>query len=268
VLSALHALLLGIVEGLTEFVPVSSTGHLIVVDRWLGHQGAGAEAFEIVIQLGALAACVIYYRRLLWATLRGVVRGEREAQRLAVAIASGFVPTAAVGYLFHHRIEEHLFGPRPVGLALVVGGGVMIVVDLWRRRARASSIQDLRAVRARHGLVVGVVQCAALWPGTSRSMAAIVGGQLSGLSTRVAADFAFLVGIPTLGAACLFKLVKARHALANEVGATAVAIGLAVSFVVGWAVIAAFLRYLRKTGLVPFGLYRIAVGAFVLWALA
>src|SRR5215831_6260940 len=267
-LSLWHAALLGLVEGLTEFVPVSSTGHLMLVDHLLGHSGAGTGAFEIVIQLGALVACVLYYRRLLADMLAGLVRGEAAARRLALAIGCAFAPTAVVGFLLHRRIEAALFGrPRAVAGALITGGLVMIAVELWRRR-RGVGLEELSQVTPAHGFLIGLAQCASLWPGTSRSMASIVGGQLTGLSTRVAADFAFLIGIPTLGAACLFKLVQARGTLLAEVGVAPMAVGLLVSFVIGWSVIAAFLRYLRKTGLLPFGLYRVAVGALVLLALA
>src|SRR5215471_16061273 len=143
-LSLLHAALLGLVEGLTEFVPVSSTGHLILVDHWLEHGGAGADAFEIVIQLGALGACVIYYRRVLGQLGRGLMAGEAAAKRLALAIACAFVPTAAVGLLLHKRIEAALFGrPGAIAGALITGGIVMIAVELWRRRREAPGLDEL-----------------------------------------------------------------------------------------------------------------------------
>jgi undecaprenyl-diphosphatase len=265
-MSPLHAALLGLVEGLTEFVPVSSTGHLILVDRFLGHSGPAIDAFEVVIQLGALLACVLYYRALLLSMLRGLVRRERDATRLFLAILCAFVPTALAGLVLHKRIEAVLFGkPALVAGALMTGGLVMIAIDLWRR-GRVPLPEDLSSVTPSRGFVVGLFQCASLWPGTSRSMASIVGGKLCGLSTRVATDFAFLIGIPTLGAACLFKLVKARHVLVTEIGAVPLAVGLGVSFVISWIVIAAFLKALGKTGLVPFGIYRLAIGAVVLVA--
>ena len=266
-MSPLHAALLGLVEGLTEFVPVSSTGHLIVVDRWLGHSGEAADAFEIVIQLGALLACVIYYRKVITGMFAGMARGDANARRLFVAITCAFVPTAIVGFLLHKKIEAALFGrTAAVAGALITGGIVMIAVELWRR-GKPSRVEDLAQVTPVQGFFVGCCQCASLWPGTSRSMASIVGGLIAGLSTRVSADFAFLVGIPTLGAATIFKAVKSRHILMTDVGAVPMAIGLGVAFVVGWLVIAAFLRYLRKTGLAPFGIYRVLVGAIVLLAL-
>jgi undecaprenyl-diphosphatase len=265
-LSVLHATILGLIEGLTEFLPVSSTGHLILVDRALGNSGPAVEAFEIVIQLGALLACMLYYRVVLARALAGFARGDAGSRRLLIAIAAAFVPTALAGFLFHKRIEAALFGPIPVGIALIAGGILMIAVDLATRR-RPEPVDSVEQVSAGRGFLVGCVQCAALWPGTSRSMASMVGGKLGGLSTRAAADFAFLVGIPTLGAACLFKLVHARHVLMHEIGPASLAVGLGVSFVVGWVVIAAFLRFLKQTGLVPFGVYRVVIGAVVLFAL-
>src|SRR5262245_27423912 len=132
-MNPLHAALLGLVEGLTEFVPVSSTGHLIIVDRWLGKSGEAVEAFEIVIQLGALLACVIYYREVIIGMFAGIARGDAKARRLLAAITFAFIPTAAVGFLLHKKIEEALFGrTRPVAAALITGGIVMIVVELWR----------------------------------------------------------------------------------------------------------------------------------------
>ena len=265
-MNPLHAALLGLVEGLTEFVPVSSTGHLIVVDRWLGNSGEAADAFEIVIQLGALLACVIYYRKVLIGMFAGLARGDADARRLFIAITSAFVPTAIVGFLLHKKIEAALFGnTAAVAGALITGGIIMIAIELWRR-GKPSRVEDLAQVTPAQGFFVGCCQCASLWPGTSRSMASIAGGMIAGLSTRVAADFAFLVGIPTLGAATVFKAVKSRHILMTDIGVGPMAIGLGVAFVIGWLVIAAFLRYLRKTGLAPFGIYRVLVGAAVLFA--
>lgn len=267
-MSAAQALLLGLVEGLTEFVPVSSTGHLILAKRLLSLEGEGIDAFLVVIQLGALLAAVIYYRRVLLDLARGLLRGEAAAQRLLVALGLGALPVLALGYLFGKRIKALLFGPGPVARALIIGGVVMILMELWQRRqARAGTkhLSELAQIGPREALIVGAAQAAALLPGTSRSMASIVGGQLAGLSTPLAADFAFLLAIPTLGAATLYDLLKSWRAILHDTGAASLGIGLAVSFVVGWLVIAAFLRYLRAVGLSAFGYYRIAVGALVLF---
>ena len=164
------------------------------------------------------------------------------------------------------KIKHALFGPLPVAGALLIGGLVMIVMDRWRRRHRPG-IEELSQVTPKQALVVGLCQVASLWPGTSRSMASIVGGQLAGLSTPVAADVSFLLAIPTLGAATVYDLLKNFRPLLHETGAAPLGIGLVTSFVVGWLVIAAFLRYLRRFGLGVFGYYRIALAALVVFLL-
>ncbi len=261
---ALRAAILGIVEGLTEFLPISSTGHLILTDAALGVRGEGAKAFEIVIQLGAVLAAVVYYRRTLWDLARGLVRGDAAARRLALNLFAAFLPAAVVGLLWHRTIKERLFGVGPVIAALAVGGVIMILVSFVRRRREASATADLAAIRLPQAIAVGLLQALSLWPGVSRSAAAIVGGQLAGLRTAVAADFAFLLMIPTLGAASLFDLV--RTPLAEVGGAGPLAVGLVVSFLVGWAAVALLVRYLQTQGLSAmrlFGVYRIAIALII-----
>ena len=267
-MSPLVAALLGVVEGVTEYLPVSSTGHLILVGHVLGQSGEGADAFDIVIQLGAILAVLVYYRSLLAGHAAGLVRREAASLRLLYALVLGFVPTAITGLLLRKTIKRLLFGPGPVAVALVVGGLVMIGVELWyARRARASrataaGLVGLEHVTPLRGLFIGLGQCVSMWPGSSRSMCTIVTGQLLGLSTATAAEFSFLLGLPTLGAATVYEAYKSRHVL-GAVGASNVVIGLVVSFVIAWAVIAAFIAYLKKRGLVPFGVYRIALGVAV-----
>ncbi len=256
-MTALEAVLLGIVEGLTEFLPVSSTGHLVLVAHLLGKTGEGADAFEIVIQAGALLSVVVHYRALLARHLAGALRQNRESLRLLAAILVAFVPVAVVGLLARKLIKAHLFGPMPVIAALVVGGGVMILAG---RKPRAGESDDVEAVTLRQALVVGVGQCFSLWPGMSRSMCTILAGRAAGLSTRAAAELSFLVALPTLGAATAYEALKSRDALLHEIGAVELSLGLVTSFVVAWAVIAAFLKVLSKIGLAPFGAYRVVVG--------
>jgi undecaprenyl-diphosphatase len=261
-----QAALLGLIEGLTEYLPVSSTGHLILTGHLLGLDGEGAKSFEIVIQLGAILAVLIHYRKLLAERLVGLAQRKPEAVRLAMALAIGFIPAAAAGFLFRKAIKARLFGPLPVAAALIAGGVVMIVVELIRKQKKIHGLDGLEHVTPGRALVIGVGQCASLWPGTSRSMATIVAGQLAGLSTATAAEFSFLLALPTLGAATVYEGVKARHELLHAGGdAWALFIGTVVSFAVAWAVIAVFLRYLKSRGLAPFGVYRILVGAVVLW---
>ncbi|WP_437827721.1 undecaprenyl-diphosphate phosphatase [Sorangium sp. So ce1153] len=260
------AVLLGVLEGLTEFLPVSSTGHLILLGAWLGHESEAAKTLDIVIQLGAVLAVVVYFRERLAVTVRGILRRDPDSLRLALAIAIGFLPAALVGLLFHKAIKAYLFGPGPVAVALIAGGFLMIGVESARRRRPDQGAPRVEDVTLQRALAIGFAQCFALWPGASRSMTTIVGGQLSGLSTAAAAEFSFLLAIPTLGAATVFDLAKNGRALLDAPGgATALAVGLAVSFAVALLVIAVFLRYLKRYGLAPFGWYRIALGALVLW---
>jgi undecaprenyl-diphosphatase len=258
-----HAALLGLVEGLTEYLPISSTGHLILVSHWLGHASEGADAFDIVIQLGAILAVVVHYRRLLVLHTGGLFHREAASLRLFAAIALGFAPTAVAGLLLRKKIKALLFGPLPVAAALVVGGIVMIAVERWLQRRPAEAKDGLEHVTPMRGLLIGLGQCVSMWPGSSRSMCTIVAGQLTGLSTATAAEFSFLLGLPTLGAATLYEAAKSRHLL-GAIGAGNVALGLVVSFLVAWLVIAGFLAYLKRYGLTPFGLYRIVFGVLVL----
>jgi undecaprenyl-diphosphatase len=267
-LNWLQAAILGVVEGLTEYLPVSSTGHLILAARALGLDGEGAKSFEVVIQLGAILAVLVHYRALLGTFARELSRGGAAAVRLAAALAVAFAPAAVLGVLLHKAIKRHLFGPYPVAVALIAGGVLMIALERRRRARGVRGLDGLEHVTWRRALAIGLGQCVSMWPGSSRSMCTIVAGQLSGLSTSTAAEFSFLLALPTLGAATLYDLLKGREALRSAVGWAPRAPGLAVSFAVAWAVIAAFLRWLRTRGLEPFGWYRIALGAMVLWVMA
>lgn len=266
----LIAVLLGIVEGLTEYLPVSSTGHLVLAGHWLGlrDDDPATSSFEIVVQLGAILAVVAHYRALLTERVRGFATRDPRSRQLLVALAVAFVPTAIAGLALRKTIKAHLFGPLPVAAALVVGGVLMIVVERLRARRGARAADGLEQVTPARALAIGLGQCVSLWPGASRSMCTIVAGQLTGLSTGTAAEFSFLLALPTLGAATLYEAFKARHALATDVGIASLTVGMVVSFFVAWAVIASFLKYLRTRGLEPFGWYRVVIGVVVLWALA
>src|SRR6185437_13114439 len=264
----IHALLLGILEGLTEFLPVSSTGHLYLLGVYLGDSGDAAKALEIIMQLGAVVALVIYYRVRLWALVKGILARDPASLRLLWALFLGFVPVVVIGMPFHRRIEDVLMAPIPIAIALIVGGVVMVVVEQVRRRGTGEDPGDegLDKVTPRRAVLVGIAQCFALWPGASRSMVTIVGGQLAGLNTPTSADFSFFLSIPTLGAATLFALWKHRHEIQDAPGgALALGVSTVTSFAVAFLVIAAFLRYLKRRGLTPFGWYRIVFGAVVLF---
>jgi undecaprenyl-diphosphatase len=264
-MSLFIALVLGVVEGLTEYLPVSSTGHLILAGRALRLKEGAADSFEIVIQLGAVLAVVVHYRALLAERARGLLAREAKASRLLVALAIAFAPAAVVGLLLRKAIKQHLFSPLTVAIGLLVGGVAMIAIERVRARRGVEGAVGLEHVTPQRALFIGLGQCLSLWPGASRSMCTILAGELAGLATATAAEFSFLLALPTLGAATLYEAFKARHALATDVGATAIAAGLVVSFAVAWAVIATFLRYLQRRGLEPFGWYRIVVGIVVLW---
>lgn len=265
-MTPLEALLLGIIEGLTEFLPVSSTGHLSLALAALGHDDDAAKAMSIVIQMGAVVAVLIYYRVRLLTMVRGVFSGDEEQRRLGLALAIGFIPAAALGFLAHKPIKALLFGPKPIAYALIVGGVVMILVETFARKPvdpNPEAPSDLSVITPRRALAIGCFQCFALWPGTSRSMSTIVGGQVVGLPLRAAAEFSFLLSIPMLGAATAFDLLKNGRALLEA--PAVLTVGLVSAFAVSMLAIAAFLRYLKRFGMRPFGVYRIALGALVLY---
>ncbi len=259
------AAILGVIEGLTEFLPVSSTGHLIVANALLfgDHEPAGGKAFEIVIQLGALLAVVVHYRRLLGERVAGLFARDPRAIKLAVNLFIAFLPVAVLGLLFHKAIKAHLFGLFPVAIALVVGGVVMVAVEHLRRGRHGE--EGLDAVTWQRAALIGLGQCVSLFPGSSRAMCTILTGELTGLSTGTAAEFSFLLALPSLGAATVFEGWSSRHELVSGVGAVSLVVGLVISFFVAWAVISAFLRYLERRGLAVFGVYRVIAGLAILW---
>ncbi len=262
-LTLLTAALLGIVEGLTEFLPVSSTGHLIVAGSLLGYTGEQAKTFEIVIQAGAILAVCWEFRARLVAVLRGIFT-DAGAQRFAVNLLVAFVPAAALGLVFGKAIKLHLFAPIPVACAFVVGA----LVILWaerRQRARpetvrVATVDDMRWTDA---LKVGCAQAFALVPGTSRSGATIIGGMLFGLSRVAATEFSFFLAIPTLFAATAYSLWKDSSLLTAQ-SLPAFGVGFAASFISAFACVRWLIRYVAHHDFVPFAWYRIAFGAVVL----
>jgi undecaprenyl-diphosphatase len=258
----LIALLLGLVEGVTEFLPISSTGHLILVGRLCGLAGARAEVFEIFIQLGAVVAVVVEYRAKLVAVARGLVTSRAE-RSFATSVAVAFLPAVAIGLLTHHWISEHLFGPRTVAAALVAGAIAILAVEKWKPAPTIDRADRLGPVRA---ALIGVAQCASLWPGFSRSAATILGGLLCGLERKAATEFSFFLAIPTLGAATVYDLWKKHDALVPGDFAWLL-FATAVSFVVAWASIRWLLRFVATHDLTPFAWYRIVLGILVLIAL-
>jgi undecaprenyl-diphosphatase len=257
------ALLLGIVEGLTEFLPVSSTGHLIVAGSLLGYTGERAKVFEIAIQSGAMLAVVWEYRARFGHAIAGLA-SDPAARRFALNLAIAFVPAAALGFLFASAIQRALFAPVPVAIAFVAGA----LVILWaerRQRLRPDSVRidDVDAMTPLDALKVGIAQAFALIPGTSRSGATIIGGMLFGLSRRAATEFSFHLAVPTLVAAGAYSLWKSRDLL-SAADLPAFGVGFVAAFVSAFVCIRWFVRYVSRHDFVPFAWYRIAFGLVIL----
>jgi undecaprenyl-diphosphatase len=265
-ISEVQAAVLGTVEGLTEYLPVSSTGHLILASHAMGlgreAQAGAVGAFEIVIQLGAVLAVVGLYRRRVGQMLAGLLGRDAAGLRLAGLLAVAFVPAAVVGLLLHRPIKEHLFGPAAVAAALAVGGVLMIAMERWFAARRAPGI-GIDAMSLLQAGLIGVAQCLSLWPGTSRSMVTILAGVALGLYRVAAAEFSFLLALPTLGAATVYEGLTSRTELLASAGPGGLLIGLVTSAVVAAVAVRAFVRWLTRHGLTPFGVYRIVIAAVV-----
>ncbi len=292
-----EAVILGIVEGITEYLPISSTGHLILANHALGmthftgergplgslmEKNEALDSFDIVIQLGAILAVMGLYRRRvgqMLAGLRGAAQAlaarrplagmeenARKGFKLLALLLVAFLPAAVFGKLFHGPIEEHLFGPLPVVYALAAGGVLMIVVEyrFWLRDRGRPRIADIEQLMFRQALFIGMMQVVAMWPGTSRSMMTMIAGLIIGLDMMAAAEFSFLLALPTLGAATLYSGYKHWQALDESAGMLALAVGLVVSW--GTAVIAVkgLVKWLTHHGLIPFGIYRIVLAGVLL----
>jgi undecaprenyl-diphosphatase len=255
----LKALILGVVEGLTEFLPISSTGHLILASHLLGWTDARAQVFQIVIQTGAMLAVVWEYRARFWRVLAGLA-SDPASQRFALNVALAFLPAGVLGALFASRIKELLFRPVPVAAAFIAGGLVILAVERRRHTVRVESVDDLRAADA---LRIGLAQCLALIPGMSRAGATIIGGLLFGLSRRAATEFSFFLAVPTLVGAGVFDLYQSRDLLElGDVGPFLV--GSAAAFVSAFACVRWLLRFVATHDFTPFAWYRIGFGALVL----
>lgn len=257
----LAAILLGIVEGLTEFLPVSSTGHLIVLDRLLGHDSA---TMEIGIQAGAITAILVLYRQRLWnacATLRAP-RAAGSGLNLLVAIVVAALPAIVLGKLLHDRIEAALMTTLTVAITTFVGGALLLVLEGWLKGRGEPNTAGLEELTLRRAITIGLFQTLALIPGTSRSAATIAGGLLTGMSRPAAAEFSFLVGLPILYGACVLKLWKVRHALHGEL-LRDLAIGGAVAFVTAFLVVVPFVRFLKNHTFRPFAIYRLCAGVAI-----
>ncbi|MBD3730942.1 MAG: undecaprenyl-diphosphate phosphatase [Sphingomonadales bacterium] len=255
------AILLGIVEGLTEFIPVSSTGHLILATQLFGYDPATWEVFNIVIQLGAILAVVVLYWRTFWAVGMGLLRGERMSWLFLRNLLLGFMPAAVLGVLFKHQIDALLESPLPVGWALLLGGIAILVIE---RYAKPDGPMGIGQMPMKTALGIGVVQCLAMIPGISRSGATIMGALAMGVERRTAAEFSFFLAIPTMLGATTLQVFDHREELMSGTGTVGwgeIGIGFVVAFFVALAVIRLFVTYVSRHGFAPFAWYRIVLGA-------
>jgi undecaprenyl-diphosphatase len=262
-LLALKAALLGVVEGLTEFIPVSSTGHLIVASNLLGFDHPVRDVFEIVIQMGAILAVVWYFRARLLLRVRGLFN-DPACQRFWLNLGVAFIPFAAVGFLFGKTLKHYLFNPATVAIALCLGGVAILIIE---RLPKREVHREAEALPVRTALAVGLCQILALVPGVSRSGATIMGGLCLGLSRSAATEFSFFLSIPVLSAASVYDLYKHRQEITSE-GYELILIGFVVSFIVGLAVVHWLLKFVAKHSFVVFGWYRLGAGLVLALAIA
>jgi undecaprenyl-diphosphatase len=251
--------LLGVVEGLTEFLPVSSTGHLILTGALLGFTGEFAKTFQVAIQLGAILAVVAYF----WERLFGLARGlptDPGARRVLLSVAAAFLPAAIIGFFAHEAIKMYLFNTRTVALALIAGGVAILAIEA--RRADGG-MRSLEAVDFRAALWVGAAQCLSFIPGVSRAGATIMGGLLAGLDRKTASEFSFFLALPTMFSATLYDAYKNRALLVEE-NLVWLMLGLVSAFITALLVIAGFMRFIQRHTFRPFAYYRIVVGGLLL----
>ncbi len=255
----LNAAFLGIVEGLTEFLPVSSTGHLILFVDLLKFQGPPGHVFEVVIQLGAILAIVALYWKKLLMVLVELPRA-RPAQHFVRNVVLAFLPAMVIGAAFHDKIKAALFNPTVVGLAMLLGGVAILVIE---KKKPVAVIESTEAMGWKTALGIGFIQCIAMIPGVSRSGATIMGALMLKVERKAAAEFSFFLAIPTMFAATLYDLYKARHDLSAG-GMDQIAVGFVVSFVVALLVVRWLIRFVQTHGFTVFAWYRIALGAVIL----
>jgi undecaprenyl-diphosphatase len=271
----IKAAVMGVVEGLTEFLPISSTGHLILAGALLGMDDDKAKVFDIAIQTGAILAVIIVYWQKIASTVLALPT-QVEARRFALNVLIAFVPAVVLGLLFGKFIKAHLFTPTVVASTFIIGGFIILWVEGWGRAklegeeqqsldrsSEQARIMDVESMTAKDALKVGLVQCLAMIPGTSRSGATIIGGMLLGLSRKAATDFSFYLAIPTLIGAGAYSLYKERDLL-SMADAPMFAVGLVFSFFSAWICVRWLLRYIASHSFVPFAWYRIVFGVVVL----
>ncbi|MEQ1789057.1 MAG: undecaprenyl-diphosphate phosphatase [Rickettsiales bacterium] len=258
------ALILGLIEGMTEFLPVSSTGHLILFGEILGFKGPPGKTFEIVIQLGAILAICWLYRAKLSSTTVGLINREAKDWRFAIGILLAFTPAMVLGALFHEVIKEHLFNPFSVSIALIIGGIIILLVERYKPKPRHQNIEDFSLALC---FKIGLCQCLALIPGTSRSGATIIGALLLGADRKAATEFSFFLAIPTMFAATIFGIYDNWELLSFD-NVQLIAVGFIAAFVSALLVVRWVVSYIAKHGFAPFAIYRIVLGTVMLYLLS
>ena len=258
----IKAAIMGVIEGLTEFLPISSTGHLILGAAVLDMPGEKIKLFEVVIQTGAIMAIVSLYAAKLWQTLVGLPT-ERQAQRFTLNVLIGFLPAALAGVLFIDFIKGALFNPLVVALGFIVGGFVILWAEHLQKKGAQVSVKDVDAVGWADALKVGLIQCTALVPGVSRSGATIIGAMLVGFNRKAATEFSFFLAIPMLFGAAVYDIYKNRELLSTA-DIPLFAVGMVVSWLSAWVCVKWLLRFVGNHNFVPFAWYRIAFGGVIL----
>ncbi len=255
-MTIIQAIIIAIVEGLTEFLPISSTGHMILATHLMGiGEDEFVKTFEIAIQLGAIVAIVaMYARRFL------------QGWEIYLKLGTAFLPTAIAGFLAYPFIKAHLFNPVLVSVSLILGGIVLIAIDRWMT-GRGSQVEELEKIPLKNAALIGLVQCVSMVPGVSRAAATIIGGVLNGLDKRQATEFSFLLAVPTMMAAAGYDLLKTPLNFGSQ-QLLLLGIGMAVAFVSAWFAVKLFLKLVENYGFAHFGVYRIVVGLIFLWLMA
>jgi undecaprenyl-diphosphatase len=258
----LNSVFLGIVEGVTEFLPISSTGHLILFGDVLGFNTNTSKVFDVVIQLGAILAIVVLYWRVFISVLANW--RMKQAQHFVRNVLLAFLPAAIIGAFAHDAIKEYLFNAWTVAMAMVIGGVAIILIEKFKPAAKIEGTEQLSM---KTSLIIGFFQCIAMIPGVSRSGATIMGALLCGVERKAAAEFSFFLAVPTMFAATLYDLYKSRHDLSTE-GMSQIAVGFVVSFIVALVVVKWLVKFIQTHDFKPFAYYRIVVGVGTLALLA
>ena len=258
----LQAAFIGLIEGITEFIPVSSTGHILLIEEVIGFEGPQGKVFEVVIQVGAILAVVWLYRIKLWQVATGVVQRDPVSLRFAAAVATAFVPAVIAGVLLHRFIKQVLFNPWVVAVALILGGIAILIIERMAPRPRIKNIDDIRLSTA---LKIGLCQCLAMIPGVSRSGATIMSARIFGVDRAAAAEFSFFLAMPTMFGAAFYDVYRNWSTLGSDTaGLGLIVVGLLAAFGAAHVVVSSLVRFVSRYGFEPFAWYRIGVGAIAL----